>query len=144
MHSTKTMEKTLKNEHLSKWKLICTESKSCCKLVLFLPKFGLESQGLKPKKQKNIFPNRILNNHGKTKKPSFQSQTKDSVWKDGFLCFWFQALTCVTLRTFVFSFRMLAKWNDCPSAQWCTYGLIAAQTACQTYRTLKILKPLSS
>ena len=59
MHSTKTMEKTVKNEHLSKWKLICTESKSCCKLVLFLPKFGLESQGLKLKNQTTIFPNKV-------------------------------------------------------------------------------------
>ena len=47
MHSTETMEKTVKNEHLSKWKLICTESKNCCKSVLFRPKFGLESHGLK-------------------------------------------------------------------------------------------------
>ena len=41
------MEKTVKNEHLSKWKLICTESKNCCKSVVFRPKFGLESHGLK-------------------------------------------------------------------------------------------------
>ena len=47
VHSTETMEKTVKNEHLSKWKLICTESKNCCKSVLFRPKFGLESHGLK-------------------------------------------------------------------------------------------------
>ena len=46
-HSTETMEKTVKNEHLSKWKLICTESKNCCKSVLFRPKFGLESHGLR-------------------------------------------------------------------------------------------------
>ena len=47
VHSTETMEKTVKNEHLSKRKLICTESKNCCKSVLFRPKFGLESHGLK-------------------------------------------------------------------------------------------------
>ena len=47
VHSTETMEKTVKNEHLSIWKLICTESKNCCKSVLFRPKFGLESHGLK-------------------------------------------------------------------------------------------------
>ena len=41
------MEKTVKNEHLSNWKLICTESKNCCKSVLFRPKFGLESHGLR-------------------------------------------------------------------------------------------------
>ena len=41
------MEKTVKNKHLSKWKLICTESKNCCKSVLFRPKFGLESHGLR-------------------------------------------------------------------------------------------------
>ena len=56
VHSTETMEKTVKNEHLSKWKLICTESKNCCKSVLFRPKFGLESHGLRyiwyPPKQK--------------------------------------------------------------------------------------------
>ena len=46
-HSTETMEKTVKNKHLSKWKLICTESKNCCKSVLFRPKFGLESHGLR-------------------------------------------------------------------------------------------------
>ena len=46
-HSTETMEKTVKNEHLSNWKLICTESKNCCKSVLFRPKFGLESHGLR-------------------------------------------------------------------------------------------------
>ena len=41
------MEKTVKNKHVSKWKLICTESKNCCKSVLFRPKFGLESHGLR-------------------------------------------------------------------------------------------------
>ena len=46
-HSTETMDKTVKNKHLSKWKLICTESKNCCKSVLFRPKFGLESHGLR-------------------------------------------------------------------------------------------------
>ena len=46
-HSTETMEKTVKNKHLSKRKLICTESKNCCKSVLFRPKFGLESHGLR-------------------------------------------------------------------------------------------------
>ena len=46
-HSTETMEKTVKNKHLSKWKLICTESKNCCKSVLFRPKFGLESHGVR-------------------------------------------------------------------------------------------------
>ena len=60
VHSTETMEKTVKNEHLSKWKLICTESKNCCKSVLFRPKFGLESHGLKyiygtPKKKTYLF-----------------------------------------------------------------------------------------
>ena len=60
VHSTETVEKTVKNEHLSKWKLICTESKNCCKSVLFRPKFGLESHGLKyiwyhPKKKTYLF-----------------------------------------------------------------------------------------
>ena len=78
MYSTQTMEKTVKNAHLSKWKLICTESKSYCKLVLFLPKFGLESQGLKPKNQKTIFPNRILK-----KQPWKNQKTMFSIWNHG-------------------------------------------------------------
>ena len=116
--------------------------KFLCFLTLFVTKtiFSVVFWVFWYHKLKNKEKQKTLENKTTLKKNIRRISNQRFCLERWFFCFWFQSLTCVTLRTFVFSFRMLAKWNDCPSAQWCTHGLIAAQTACQTYWKWKRLK----